>query len=176
MPSILIVETGTGVANANTYIDATYANTYFTLYGNSDWSGDDTAKETALVQAAQSLDLLYGPRYASATSSSTQTLLWPRAAFYDRNGNLRSSTSIPEELKKAQAELALGILTGAVSATPEPKATNNIKESSEKVGELQVSYKYTGPIQGESYEGYRKIDLLLWSIVKSDSGTLTLHR
>ena len=49
-PNILIVEDGSIVADANSYIDYDYAENYHTLRGNSAWAdGDSTQKQYAII-------------------------------------------------------------------------------------------------------------------------------
>lgn len=96
----LIVEDGTMVANANTYVNVTEADSYWSLRstktGSSTWSSASTAnKESALVVATEYIDNVYN--FAYKKQSSTQSLQFPR------NNN---SGVIPVNLKNAVCELA----------------------------------------------------------------------
>lgn len=178
MPTILVIEDGSVVTDANTYCSLTFANDYHTLMGNTDWVGDDAALELALVQATQALDLLYGSKYSSARleTSVDQSLQWPRYGFYDQNGVYRTTNTIPLELKRAEAELALLLLTEAALPMPEENERTMISEKSEKVGEIAVSYKYRAPLDVASFEGYRKVDLLLKPITRPKVTNIRLSR
>jgi len=171
MPSILVLEDGTGLNNANTYCDVAFADTYHTLYSNTDWSGSTAIKETALVNACQSLDLLYADKFQSMklelhTSSTTrQALNFPRYSFYDQNANLRLQGEIPVELQRAQAEIALFYLAGD-AMIPELNADAFIGQQTVKVGAIEQATTYKKPQQVASYAGWKKIDVLLWSILK----------
>jgi hypothetical protein len=174
----LIIETGSKVAGANSYVDVTFADTYHTTFGNADWTGaDNSSKEQALIIACQSLELLYGPKYISTQLPGTQVLLWPRYPFYDRNGNVRLSAAIPVELKNAQAELALMSLLGS-AMFPEGNVALVVDSESVKVGDIATSttYSKTAKVDVATYEGFRKIDLLLWTLLKGTQRSLFLVR
>jgi hypothetical protein len=153
----LIVETGTNVANANSYCDLTFADNYFTLFNNSDWTGDTT---TALIQATASVDLLYGQRFQSTPLYYNQALLWPRYTLCINGSQIISAGTIPVQLKKAVCEIALLSLQG-VDIFPKANTNSYLKQDIVKLGDLEFNSSYnTGPAS-ESYEGFNKIDLIL---------------
>lgn len=102
----LIVEDGTGNADAQSYISAADATTYHTAHGNASWTGTDAAKEAALVRATAWLDARYLSRWPGARYTSTQALEWPRSGAVDRDGN-DISAMVPTALKNALCEAAL---------------------------------------------------------------------
>lgn len=172
----MIVETGNKVAGANSYCTLAFADQYHATYGNSDWTGSNAAKEAALMLASQSLDLLYGPKYLSSPLEGAQTLLWPRYPFTDKNGLARTA-GIPIELQRAQAELALKALQGA-DLFPEGNAQGAVISESVSVGEISTSttYRGAGKPEAAAFEGFRKIDLLLWPLLKGRRGSTFMAR
>jgi len=132
---ILIIETGGGVAGANTYISLADAETYFEgRLNKSVWSSaSDVDKNAGLVQAARILDEYV--RWIGWVTDTDQAMQWPRAGiFYNGYGeyyaswDITLSTSvysiddddIPDEIKNAQCELAFVLLsqdTQVVAAT-----------------------------------------------------------
>lgn len=98
----LILEDGTGVASANSYITVADAQAYFDLKGTT-----VTITEEALINATQYLDLRFGQQYEGMRRTQEQTLDWPRTSFVDLNGFIREADSIPRELKDATCEAAL---------------------------------------------------------------------
>ena len=175
MTSILIVETGSNVTDANTYIDVDFADAYHLLANNTDWSADEADKEFALVKATQAVDLLYGPLYLSQILHNNQSLLFPRYSFYDNHKNLQTQATIPTCLKNAVAEAALLALTGT-SMFPEVSQNSNIKTQSDKVGELSTSVSYFKPPEAITYEGFRKVELLLYPILFKKAKSLNFSR
>ncbi len=173
---MLIVENGSKVTNANSYCDVEFADQYLASIGNTDWSGEQAVKEQALIVACQSLELLYGSRYLSHRLEGEQSLLWPRYPFIDQNMNTRDDDRIPVELKKAQAEIAVMYLNGA-DVFPEGNADGMIVSESAGVGAISSSTTYKGGKPDvATYKGFRKIDLLLWPIIKGKLRNVRLGR
>ena len=108
----IVVEDGTGKADAQSYASLATADSYHTLRGNSDWAGTDTEKEAALVRATDWIDARLFSRWPGLRYSTTQALEWPRAEAYDQDGNDISST-VPAALVKALCEAALIELSDA---------------------------------------------------------------
>lgn len=176
MTSILIPETGANVANSNTYVTVAYADSYHLLANNTDWSTAETAdKELALVKATAAVDLLYGPLYLSQILNNGQSLLFPRYGFYDNHKNLQTQSTIPTCLKNAVCEAALLALAGT-DMFPEVSQNANIKNQSDKVGELSTSVTYFKPPEASTFEGYRKVELLLYPILFKKSKSVNLAR
>lgn len=73
----LIVEDGTGMSTADSYISVADADTYHSSMGNTAWPlATEGAREIALRRATQYLDTHY--RWRGSPLSSTQALAWPR--------------------------------------------------------------------------------------------------
>lgn len=173
----LIVEDGSGLPNANSYCSLEFADTYQASIGNANWAGDDDSKTLALIQATESLDLLYGPKYKSIKIEfNNSALLWPRYAFYDKNWVLYVQNSIPVCLQKATATLAEYILNGSVDQYPLINNDHNIKSTSVKIGDIATATVYNRPIEQPEFDGYRKIDLLLYPIISGKVGSINLKR
>ncbi|MFU2207222.1 DnaT-like ssDNA-binding protein [Solidesulfovibrio sp. C21] len=122
----LVVETGAGVTGAQTLADTAYADAYFTLRAISDWTGEDAAKEAALVRA---MGYLWGLSWLGAPVKYNQPLCWPRVGVPINQGCTRSyyqdgflmgqtytgywpSNEIPDAILQAQCEAALRYLAG----------------------------------------------------------------
>jgi hypothetical protein len=134
----LIVEDGTGLPNAESYVSVAEADTYFTSLGNPAWAADTAAKEVALRKATQYLDDTY--QWKGKLVSDTQALGWPRTGVYDSEGR-DISDSVPVKLKKAAFELALTSITTPLVED----LTNAAFVKREKVGELEVEYQAGAP-------------------------------
>ncbi len=97
----LIVEDGTGVANANSYDTVANAQAYFDLLGIT-----LTITDESLIQATMYLDLTYWRSYAGDKLTGDQSLAYPRSAFTDLDGFERDASTIHIELKRALYESA----------------------------------------------------------------------
>lgn len=168
----MVVEDGTGLATANSYISIADADTYFTQQGTAGaaWAAPDALKTEYLVRAAAALDDLYGRKYISylpASDDTIQGLLWPRENVWDRHNRRIPAGNIPQEVKDAQCEMAL-LAQNGISLYPEGRAGNNILSESVAVGELSQSVTYQRqPEEQAMYENYRKIELILWPVIRA---------
>ena len=179
MAITLIVEDGTGLATANSYISLADANTYFTNKGTAgaQWAASDELKNEYLVRACTALDDLYGRKYISylrASDTTVQSLLWPRENVWDRHNRRIPQGSIPQEVKDAQCELALGLQLG-VDLYPEGRKSNNLLSESVTIGEISQSFTYQKQADeqaefdsGTAVSGnlFRQVELILWPILK----------
>lgn len=135
----LIVETGTGLPNADSYITIAFADTYHRNRGNTAWTG---AKEVAIRQATEYIDLtfrglFYGVVKVDGLSGTTrQALEWPRRGVYDEDtGAEVSADSVPLGVQKATAEIALVALTGGLY----PDASEErVQRRRERAGRVEI--------------------------------------
>lgn len=127
MAATLIQEDGTQVASSNTYVTAAELDTY----------ADERGKTISGTQAdllIQAMDYLEVQPFKGFRKTNTQSLSWPRTDVYI-DGWLQASNTIPQELKDAQAEIAIAIDEGY-----SPFARIDRKTKREKVGSLEVEY------------------------------------
>ena len=95
----LIVEDGTGIATANSYIDVAYFDAYFTDRGNADAIAI-VDKDSLLIKATDYIETVYYGKWSGERLTTTQALEFPRTIDYVDVG-------VPDRLKKACCELAL---------------------------------------------------------------------
>lgn len=147
MATPLIVEDGTGKADADSYVSIATFKTYSDKVG-FDYNGfnDDDVIAQAIRRATSYLDNYYGDRFSGyPVNKRDQSLAWPRSGVIDRSGICVSSTSVPREVVTAVCELAQRELISPNILTPDA-ATQN--EKSITVGPVSVTYDGadTGPI------------------------------
>lgn len=107
----LIVEDGSGLSTAESFISVADADAYFTARGNAAWTGSSTVKEQALRKATDFMQGRYASRWKGTRKTSGQALAWPRLAVIDPDGWDVSDTIVPSAVKNACAELAVRSLT-----------------------------------------------------------------
>ena len=119
----LIIESGNGDSNSESYIDVAFTDAYFLKRGITEWAGL-TNKESLIVRAMDYIENNY--TYQGTKLVSTQALQFPRL--------INGETVYPIALKNAVCELAL--------KSNEEDLLQDISKSviSEKVGELEVKY------------------------------------
>ncbi len=138
-PDILIVEDGSIVANANSYVTYDYALAYHALRGNSAWAaGSESNQQYAIIRATQAVDSIYKNKWkGTPTKYGTQELEWPRQGV-DVNGIELDDDLIPTALQKAVCEAALRELISANSMTPDLDRGGEIKRV--KADTVEVEY------------------------------------
>jgi len=147
----LIVEDGTGLDNADSYVSRADADTYVTNHGNeSEWtSASDDDKDRALRIATAWLDGRYAGRWKGwRLRGNLQALDWPRDNVIDNEGYYLSYDELPAEIVIATIVAAVTHLT---SSTPlnAPNAGGTIAAERSKVGELEHEVKYASSEQTE---------------------------
>jgi hypothetical protein len=171
----LTVEDGSGLAAAESYLSVADADTYWSKHGNPPaWEGaSDSNKEDALRRATQWIDLHYGDRFSGRKRLSTQALRWPRlGATTDEDFAILAST-IPESLKDATAEMARRAV--GTELLSDRAAADNITEQTEKMGDMQRTFKFSGTKSPE--ELYPKVGLILAEIsIGSGDSTGVIER
>ena len=119
----LIVEDGTGLATAESYISVADAEIYLDKIGDATFAALATvaSKEAALRKAAQYLDEMFGLAWAGNRVLSTQAIDWPRQDATDDTGTAIDEDVVPQAVKDATSWLALQSITIDLSpavATP----------------------------------------------------------
>lgn len=105
----LIVETGAGLANAESYASVAEATAYFGGRNKADdWDAVDD-KEAALRNATDYITQTYSGAWSGFRSRTEQALDWPRVdvPWDDDPSGAYPSNAIPAALKRACIELAL---------------------------------------------------------------------
>lgn len=100
----LIIETGAGVPDADSYASLAELATYATSRGITLTAATDTAKEVLLRKAADYLDTLE-PKFRGSRVEADQALAWPRSDVL-LYGVAFAEDAIPDQLIKAQCQLA----------------------------------------------------------------------
>ena len=133
----IIVEDGSGVTGANSYISYDTFNTYCTTRGHDISSYTESQLSGAIIKGADYLDRAwFWPGYRT---SSSQAMQWPRTGAYYRDGYYIESTEIPTGLACAQSEYAFASLSESLYPGSD---TSNIKSISESVSSLKTSTTY----------------------------------
>lgn len=118
----------------NSYASEAEAADYIALVNGSPLSD----AETLLKQATLAVDRLYGGRFIGRKQTANQLLHWPRNPdgrmstsseegyyFVDSDGNFRTYTEIPTEVKQATIEMAMKLDNFEdVYAQPEARVEN----------------------------------------------------
>ena len=162
----LIVENGSGMATAESYISVAAADTRLAALGQTIWAPLTTPqKEEALRRATQHMGRAYRARWIGARKTLAQALDWPRyGASVD--GFILVSDAIPADIANACADLALKAGAGDLAPDLERAVIR------EKVGPIETEYSAHSP----QATRIRAIDMMLAPYLKGSSAMATLIR
>lgn len=158
----LIVETGAGLANAESYCTEAFATAYHLARGNSDWPLI-TNKEAALRKATEYLLQAYRTLWLGYRAVAGQALDFPRSDVYLNDyltSVLLANNIVPIEVQNACAELALRTyMDEQLIADTEDNVVM------ETVGPLTVKYSDSS---ADKYKVYSSVVLMLKPYLKNN--------
>lgn len=166
----LIVETGTGAADSESYASVSDADTYHSKRGNTLWATMTTAeKEESLRRATDYMEQVYRTLWNGVRVNNVQALSWPREyvelePVYDATttDGYYPADAIPNEVKNACIEMAFKAASGELAADIDRVTVK------EKLGPMEVEYDKNQP----PYKKYRAIDNMLRWFLKSTNGSM----
>lgn len=123
----------------DSYVTLEEAETYFgnRLYA-AEWTGaSDPEKEKALKMAARTMMRF---NWSGSITSDDQILSWPRQGMIDAEGRVIASDAIPQIIKDAQCEVALGMLRDDLTADDGNKSVRKLK-----AGSVEIEYAGQAP-------------------------------
>ena len=160
----LIIETGSGSPNAESYSSVEEADNYFSKRGIMLWTQlSEPEKEQMLVRATDFMIQEYRARWAGRRLLGDQALDWPRVGVVMNDGpalRYLPHNSIPLEVKNACAELALRASIATLSEDMSPRVLQ------ETVGPITVKYDQYAPVATQ----YTSVVSMLKPFFKSGSG------
>ena len=139
----LVVETGVGLSDADSFISLADARAFAAKYGIT-LPTNDTAAEVALRQGCQYVELQQ-KCFSGSRMTTTQALSWPRTGATNAYGVEYADGYIPPQLGFAQVYAAAEYAAGTdVRATDDGKSI----ASEEVTGAVAVSYFNNGKTGG----------------------------
>ena len=158
----MIVEDGTGLVNADSYVSVAFADTYFSARGVSEWALLTQAKkEQALIKATDFIDNVY--QWNGKREFEQQALRFPRTDIQDYEGT--QITGIPNCLKQAVCDAAYISNSSELFETAE----HNGDVVSETITTLSFSYSKEGSRSTTSTTLYDSINTKLRGLFKDNS-------
>lgn len=162
----LIVETGAGLANAESYASVAAATVYHANFGNAAWdNADSEVQESALRRATAYIDSNY--RFKGERYSAEQALAWPRYGVVVDGYELAYS-AIPSRLVHATCELALRALTGGLIDDVTAQYVESVK-----VGPIERTM--SAPANG-GQRRFAAVDSLLRDLVRGGNSSVAVVR
>ena len=144
----LIVEDGSGLSTAESYISVADIATYLTSYKSATelavWTALTTAEQEAAARVAtQYLDSSYRGSWKGSRANEDQALAWPRYSVEDADGWILASDELPARLEQATAEAAFRHANGDTLLADEASG-ENVRSESASIGSISESKTYAG--------------------------------
>lgn len=159
----MVVEDGTGLTDANSYVSVVFADDYFTARGVSEWAalGTDEKKEQFLIKATDYIDSIF--EWNGKREFDHQALRFPRVGLRDYEG--AEIKGIPTCLKQAVCDAALIANGTELFETAE----HNGDVVSETITTLSFTYSKQGSRSITSTTLYDSINTKLRGLFKDNS-------
>lgn len=157
-----VPEDGTGLPDANSFVDVAFADDYFSSIGSTAWAGEDTAKQAWLIQATNYIVFAFGSRLGCYTLlSEDQALPFPT----EQNG-------MPSALLTATCEYAVRAKAGPLMPDPTVDASGfSVVTTKKVVGPIEKEFSVAGgQSQPQLYRSYPYPDSMMRSILCPGSG------
>jgi hypothetical protein len=162
----LVVETGAGLANAESYASVAQADARMSGFGNDTWATLTTAeKEEALRRATTYMTAAYRENWVGRRNNLTQALEWPRYGV-SVEGWPVSVTVVPPDVVNACIDLAFKAAAGDLAPDLAPTIIR------EKTGPLETEWNRFSP----SFVQFRAIDMMLSPYLTSSNSMARLVR
>lgn len=164
----VVVEDGTVVADANSYVDRAYVRTFATARGLGELTGldDDDTIDAAIVAAGDYLRNEQRYPFRGNRTSYAQTMPYPREGAAERGGPSIPSTVVPWRCKQAQALLALKVMQG--TALQPSLGNGGLAVQTKTIGPLTTTYMQPkdGAASPSAETKFPDVDGLLFPLLK----------
>tara|TARA_R110002096_G_C14661938_1_gene728456 strand:- start:50975 stop:51517 length:543 start_codon:yes stop_codon:yes gene_type:complete len=175
----LIVEDGTGLATAESYLSVADFDTYWSLRTTDPvyteaalGTVNATQKEEALRVSTQEADAENEIYWKGDKATSLQGLDWPRFNAFDNSGHAYDSSAIPVELEAYIAERSArymaNITTGLIPDLDSP--AGDIVREKIKAGPVELDTSYSGG--ASAVKTFAKLDTLIQSLTIGGGGVV----
>lgn len=173
---MFIVEDGSIVDDANSYVDIEFVDNYFTDKLITSWQELTLEqKQARLIVATQYADARWGNLYRGKQVLDTQSLLFPRDVFFEQMSEEYKEYTIPKRFKQAICEYALCVDEETMSLTTNIEMTDQggeLKRKKEEVGAIKTEYEYFSSLSAgtnDVFSHYVLADSLIKPFLKSNT-------
>ena len=146
----MVVEDGTGLTNANSYVSVQEADDYLSIKSATAYALWDAEleQENYLMWATRLLD--QRANFQGRKSESTSALRWPRSGVTDRDGISLAYDEVPPAIKAATIEIAFNLISKGVDpSAPAADPTGALKRV--KADVVEVEYVQGSASPGSDY-------------------------
>ena len=160
-----IIEDGTGIENATSYVTVEYVDDYADFLDDEEWGElSQEQKEKLIIQTTMFFDDMV--TFASSILSEDQGLAFPRKEFKDANG--RKIEGVPDLVKQSVTQLVL-------EAQHEPLTDQQVVLERQSWGNASEQYKF-GYMEDENKVVFIKNRLMRLGYARSNTAFVTSVR
>ena len=154
------------VADANSYVDVSYADSYFSDRGIARWGeATPTEKESSLINSWQYIDSIF--TYLGRRVTDTQNTEFPRVMLSNKS---IWYTTIPDRVRYAQCEYAVIALDGSLFPSISHDSTGGkITEKTERAHVFVETTKYSSSHHIRTVRSYPAGDTMLSEFIYRSS-------
>jgi len=176
-----VVEDGTGLSTANSYLSRDDFKAYHKDRGTDVSAFSGAEMDDALVKSSDYMDRRYRGRFignkknrdrSAGTTTPAQRLAWPRINAVDVSGAWIDMDSVPIEIEEACAEYAFRALSETLAPDPPLSATGApVILSRTKVGPIETEVEYAEGGQTLTFREYPEVDAILRGLIVAKGRT-----
>jgi hypothetical protein len=158
----LIVEDGSGLPDANAYVDIPYVSSYLLGEQLEAWEAlSEPEQESAIIKATRAVDTLYD--WLGTRKTLEQGLSWPRSNVVYEGFEIEG---VPSAVQKATAEAVGLVLDGAEFFSEEA----DMEIASEKVDVIAVSYRTRQTGEKKEATKFEALNRLVRGLYRTEGG------
>lgn len=136
-----VVEDGTGLSAATSYVSVAEFKSYHGDRGNLIEACRDTDIEKALIRATDYVEARWRHRFKGRRLAGDQALSFPRIGLFDEE--FRLVEGLPARLKSATHEYGLRALSGSLLPDPTTDASSlRVRRQKRRVGPIETETEY----------------------------------
>jgi len=156
-----IVEDGTGLITATSYLSVADFKIYHTDRSADFSAYTDDQIQSALIKASDYIDRRFVYK-GYRSNARNQALEWPRHSVLDPNGNYVDGDEVPVEIGQACAELSfIGLSQTLIPNMDFDTSGGFVTEQTDKLGTMVSTTKYSAFQGRRSFPQYTIADSLL---------------
>jgi len=173
MAATFVVETGAGIAGANSYVSEADAlqiiENLETAANVTLWSGyTDDQRKAALRDATAFQDQRFGTLWLGVKSNADNPLDWPRYDLETRDGYRLDANEVPEKVKACTSLLAVKSAAGTDLWADLTAPVGGVKSKKVKAGPVMTETVYAG--SASTRRSFPRAIAMLDDFVLSGSG------
>ena len=169
----LVIEDGTGIAGANSFVDVPTFRAYAAARGIA-LPVADADVEILLVKAMDYLSL-YESRLVGVQLDPAQSLIWPRVAYPAATTAPWWESAVPGALPRAQMALAVHAIAGPLLQAERP-TTDRGPIKSVTVGPITTEYAGAKTASPDGQPRFPDVDMILRSFLRGSVTSIIARR